>query len=354
MIKTLEIKNFQSHKDTVIEFHPGVNVIQGSSRNGKSAILRALNYVINNKPSGMRHISFWAKEKTKILDPCKVSITFGEGHTVSRIRGDINGYQIDDGKPLEAIEQSVPDAVSQLCNFSEINIQKQMDAPFLLATSSGEVSKFFNRVLRLEDADEYQSLVEGKRRKCNADVKAVEEIIPSLQKELAEYSWIEEAEYILSKIVIQEAVVQGLETQNSKIRIAISDMDDLESKLERYAVIGQAEEICTQILLCLEEVKSLRVQTDALASACEKLTQYNSVCEQGLKISGAEKLIAKLEVALEYIIGLESDMEALRAAIAKECTLVVHIKMYEEDIAKLEKSLPAVCPLCGKELNKCI
>jgi len=354
MIKTLEIKNFQSHRDTVIEFHPGVNVIQGSSRNGKSAILRSLNYVINNKPSGMRHISFWAKEKTKILDECRVSIEFGDGHKVARIRGDINGYQIDDEKPLEAVEQSVPDAVATLCNFSEINIQKQMDAPFLLATSSGEVSKFFNRVLRLEDADQYQTAVEGKRRKCNTDIKAVEEIIPSLQKELAEYSWIEDAERILARIVDQEAVAQNLEIQNRKVRTAIADVEETEEKLERYGVSTQADTLIADIKVLSNEIALLKVANISIQSAIDKLNATNKDLAMGTILADADKLISKLEVAVEYRVEMERDTEALRLAVARDKTLAENVREYAEDIAALEKLMPKVCPLCGKELDECL
>jgi DNA repair exonuclease SbcCD ATPase subunit len=52
MIKRIEIKNFQAHKNTEIDFDPGVNVISGASDAGKSSIFRALLWVITNRPSG--------------------------------------------------------------------------------------------------------------------------------------------------------------------------------------------------------------------------------------------------------------------------------------------------------------
>src|SRR5665647_764854 len=62
MIKSLEIHNVQSHKDTFLEFDPGVNVIIGSSDSGKTAILRAIKKVVFNRPLGDSFISNWAKE----------------------------------------------------------------------------------------------------------------------------------------------------------------------------------------------------------------------------------------------------------------------------------------------------
>jgi len=52
MIKYLQIQNFQSHKDSLLEFDPGVNVIVGSSDSGKTAVIRALRWLVWNRPSG--------------------------------------------------------------------------------------------------------------------------------------------------------------------------------------------------------------------------------------------------------------------------------------------------------------
>jgi len=52
VVEKITIKNFQSHEETELQFSSGVNVIVGSSDSGKSAILRALKWVVQNKPSG--------------------------------------------------------------------------------------------------------------------------------------------------------------------------------------------------------------------------------------------------------------------------------------------------------------
>ena len=79
MIKKLHIRNFQSHKDSRLIFSDGVNVIVGNSDSGKSAILRALNWVITNRPSGDSYISNWG-------GPTYVIVETEEG-TVIRERG---------------------------------------------------------------------------------------------------------------------------------------------------------------------------------------------------------------------------------------------------------------------------
>ena len=64
MIKSIQIKNIQSHKDTSLEFSPGINAIVGSSNNGKSAVLRALYWARYNRPLGTDTLlSHWAVDK---------------------------------------------------------------------------------------------------------------------------------------------------------------------------------------------------------------------------------------------------------------------------------------------------
>ena len=60
MIKEIDIVNFQSHKSTHLDLVPGVNVIVGASDSGKSAIIRALRWLIWNRPVGDAFISHWA------------------------------------------------------------------------------------------------------------------------------------------------------------------------------------------------------------------------------------------------------------------------------------------------------
>ena len=42
MIKKLHLKNCQSHKDSLLEFSPRLNVFVGDTDSGKSAIIRGL------------------------------------------------------------------------------------------------------------------------------------------------------------------------------------------------------------------------------------------------------------------------------------------------------------------------
>ena len=50
MIESLEIKNFKSHRKSIMAFSSGINAIIGSPNHGKTNIIRALLWWFNNRP----------------------------------------------------------------------------------------------------------------------------------------------------------------------------------------------------------------------------------------------------------------------------------------------------------------
>jgi exonuclease SbcC len=50
MIKSIHLENYMAHEDTSIELSPGVTVITGPNNVGKSAVVEAIRYVVQNPP----------------------------------------------------------------------------------------------------------------------------------------------------------------------------------------------------------------------------------------------------------------------------------------------------------------
>ena len=89
MIEYIQLRNFQSHKDSELEFSPGVNVIIGDSDQGKTAIMRAFYWLIFGKPSGDSMRKWNTKADTE------VTVETAE-HQISRIRGkSVNQYIVE-------------------------------------------------------------------------------------------------------------------------------------------------------------------------------------------------------------------------------------------------------------------
>jgi exonuclease SbcC len=94
-IKRLVIDNFQSHQHTEVEFGSGLNVVVGPSDFGKSALVRALRWVLYNEPRGANFIRAGAKV-------CKVKVEMDEGAIVTRLRSTTGKNQFDRRRPKKA------------------------------------------------------------------------------------------------------------------------------------------------------------------------------------------------------------------------------------------------------------
>lgn len=147
-ISKVTIKNFQSHEDTTLEFSSGLNIIVGESNNGKTAILRAIMWVIDNQPLGTDFIMAGK-------DECSVTIAFDDGTSITRGRtrkdtGYYDIYYYDENGTLQrgqyrGFTNAVPIEVANVHQMPKVNITKdiethlnvlsQLDPPFLITES---------------------------------------------------------------------------------------------------------------------------------------------------------------------------------------------------------------------------
>ena len=114
MIHQLHIKNFQSHKDTKLDFVEGVNVIVGTTDSGKTALLRALRWLFRNRPTGDEFRSWWGGDT-------QVEVRLDDGE-VMRQKGNENLYY-HRGVAYKAFGTDVPEEISKHLNIDEINLQ---------------------------------------------------------------------------------------------------------------------------------------------------------------------------------------------------------------------------------------
>lgn len=117
-ISKIIIENFQSHSLSVFTLKQGLNVIVGPSDSGKSAVIRALKWVLYNEPAG----DFFIREGEK---ECSVTVEFNDGTTLKRYRSrSKNGYVLinpdDEEMRFEGIGSGVPKG-NRRCNWYNQN-----------------------------------------------------------------------------------------------------------------------------------------------------------------------------------------------------------------------------------------
>lgn len=314
MIKSIELNNFQSHKHSKLEFSPGVNVIIGSSNSGKSAILRGLFWNINNRPSGTEFISFFNLDKKG--NPVNPTSSIVETETVIERKRDkeFNGYLVNE-KPLEAVALSVPEEVTTLLNFSEVNVQKQMDSPFLLSETNGEVARFFNRVIRLDIIDKVLTSAESKKRENKRNLEVVNARVSELQKTLSGYDWVEQADLLCAKAEVAEKEFNRISSQRSRLSSLVEELTEFKMVIEQNKKWKNADEIAIIYSNRINEFIALQSKKEALVLANTNFINYREQIERLGWVKTAYNTLEKAQTLYNTLTDKRSRKTALNGVI---------------------------------------
>ena len=336
MFTKIEIKNFQSHKNTTLEFDKGVNVICGETDNGKSAVIRAIRWVVENQPQGTEKINSNWNEDFK--EPLSVKLYTEKGY-VERIRDKKrNGYNIcKNGEKeivLDAIGKCVPKEVTDFLNVSDVNFQFQLDPPYLLTKSSGEASKYLNEIVHLDSIDKIMSIADSDKRQLSSEQKIVEADIKKLEEGLKNTEWIDEADNLCKRTEKLYEIVNNINEQCAELELSIVAYKGLESSkidlTEHNKLIKEIEDIT------IPDTKELE----------DSIFNYNLYDSQIVDLSEAKKLVIDID---SIII---TDTKELEDSISQYSELSNNVQQYEKELVELRDCLPSICPLCGNELDK--
>lgn len=347
MIQSVALQNFQSHKESILELAPGVNILTGDSDSGKTAILRALAWVLTNRPTGEAFRRIGSKSTSVIVDTSDGAIT--------RVRSDKeNLYFGPYAEKLAAIGTSVPESVVKLLNMdADLNIQRQLDAPFLLSCSAGEVAQRLNTVVGLDDIDVGLSNVQRRVRQNQIIFEQVAQQCSALTEQVESFAYLAEMEnevgileQQLLDLAFMQSHVDGLGGALASVQECLAmlrmvpDVDrfllqvlDAEQQLQNYnRVYGEAHGL-------LELVGSIAEAGDALDSIPDVLGLLSIV-------SDAEGLLQQLRERVE-LIRLGEDLVDVHGDLRRGVNLVMgQLADHEE---RLQRDFPAVCPLCGRK-----
>lgn len=345
MIKSIELKNIQSHANTKIEFSKGINCIVGSSNNGKTAILRGLYWVKYNRPLGIDSLaSHWTlNKKGDLNDSMSVTIENDFGKITRKRTKNENQYIVND-EILNVVKSDVPDSVERILKLSDTNIQKQLDEPFLLSSTSGEVAKYFNKVVRLDIIDKILTNAETTRRKTKTEIEKTEKQIQEREKELDGFVNLDGIESLINKF-------ERVAKRNVNL---INEIDSLKLQIEKYT---EAESVISRN--DFSDAKKIIIKIEKLSNDNFEIIKqkqhisYSLNAFENVKIypdfSKQKKLIEKL---LDYKPDTET-IEKLKDDIRVYEIQKMHIENSDGDVRCLKEQLPDICPLCGKPMDVC-
>jgi len=291
-IQKLIIKNFQSHKYTEIDFHDGLNAIIGPSHSGKTAIIRALRFVLYNEPKGSDFIRHGENE-------VMVRVHFSDGGYLERKRtrkssgSYIIGYPDGQIREIKGFSnQSLVDIWSvhqmpyiQLTKDLEtcLNVNTQLEPHFLIGHSPSTRAMIIGHLTGVDHIDYAMKLLNQSTTSTQQKIKMFKQEREELNEELNQFSDIEEKEKELNKIKQYIETIQEKQRKLDYIKQLINihkEIKQLEHTIkETYqpVPINKIKECILNIeneIRIQQKIKNLQALKQTIENEQEVLNQY--------------------------------------------------------------------------------
>jgi hypothetical protein len=271
-IKSITLKNFQSYKNQTIDFKPGLNLLLGTSDSGKSAILRAMSFVLYNYPK-KDSLIHWGELETS------VTLEFSDGVKVTRIKGEgrnaIVAFDADGNKiEKEKIDKEIPDDVKLLLgnppqdDFNGlISYADQFSPMFLVDLSPTDLPRSLSGLTGIEILEESAKQLMQNYKSIEKQNKSDEKEYASLVNEAQSYSYVD---FYENKIKLLEEKKQLIVDLEEKIALIEGISKDIDLDVEPDDV----EALDNLIDLITSNADSIKL-AQALLGRYEKLKVYN-------------------------------------------------------------------------------
>lgn len=355
MIKKLELHNFRTHENTELNFSPSVNVIVGPSDVGKSNIMRALQWVVHNRPLGKKIIRR-GKDETGVQ---VFTETHGKEISVLRAKGkNLNVYSLDiDGQEANftAFGDSPPEEIKEALNLSDINIQKQSEWYFLAFDSPGHVAAYIRSITKLDEIDQVVKLLASKIRIQRGEISGCQTELKDVEDELG----------ILSKIDLD-----GLEKAVKKTHSLLRSNEELTRKYEELeTLLSELKEIEENLIFLPDDIDQVLEKSDRLRESFQGvkdekeslhslLIELEEIDNQKINLPSDLRILSSSKITEQEYNNTCKDIEELGSLMESLKEVEGEIKNSTGEVMeqiKVEKDLLGYlveCPECGQKLTE--
>jgi len=349
LLETVEIKNYQGHEHSVLEFDKGVNVIKGPSHEGKSSIWRAIYWALMNRPLGEGFVSYFANKD----DETSVALEFDNSVLIRKRSKNKNTYDVD-GKELQAVKSDIPDEVKEASQLSEVNLSGQDDPYFLILDSPGSVAKKLNEAVGLDIIDESISKVNSIISKTNMKLKVINEEAIQVGDELESMQWMNEVEPLIhrvdvatrrkSSVLYQYNILQTLALNINQAEKSIKDKSDWltveKPYIELLKKIAKSRKLDERIVSLINKVHIIEHFETSINEKEEALRIEDAYIKLSLKVTQRKQLASKVRQLKQLCKRIEATKITLNSANKHVTNL--------ESLHDIKLKSTGACPLCKR------
>lgn len=371
MLNNFNIINFQGHRNTLLEFSPGLNVIIGPSGVGKSSIIRALKFLFFNTPKGT---SFLRRP-----DGDKVILSIDSiNYSLKRIRNkNTNEIYLNDQKWVDFATE-IPEAIIKATNIRPVfvdedlsfNLQftSQIDPhePFLLAESDSLRAKFLNRLSGSHIIDIVLRDLSQDLKKESNEIDRLKDSLNRVQNELDKYKDLDSKQLAINYLEEQYNQLQKFNVQKNNLnnlKQKLTVWQTQEQLIAKHRHIFSCIDV-TQFILKIDYLKRLVLlkgqinSLDSLLNDIHKKQDINNKI-RNIDLSGALQLRETLKQNKSFLVKikkLRDESLIINKAIndiATQRNIVVNsISFVEKQYNQLieEAKTKNICPMCKRPL----
>lgn len=407
ILKNVEIRDFRSHKRTVVEFDEGISVIVGDNGSGKTSILESINFALFKQKPNVNMDDLIRRG----ADEADVSVTFeANGRTFRATRGRKTGraygsalYRVDGGEALIAKgEDEITKEIEGILGiggelFTSAVYIKQGEIDSLVSEQAAKRKEHVGKLLGADELErahvgmgellkEYRIRAEGlkdlpeKIKETGAVIGEKKEGLRTLEKELkdaskasvsvkrelkgvqTELKKLEQLKSLEYEKTIQETKIENLQEKIKEIEKNEVEFKKTQKFHDRYTAIGH------EIKSLGEESKKFYELQERREGLSRELRNYENSISQlersiaelfneysellGRKFNDFEKLKKHKDVFLERLetMGGEIDKK-IKTTTIKISSASEKNKELEGAIIELKKA-GAECPVCRGPLDK--
>lgn len=345
MIKTLFIQNYESHKDTILSFPPGLTVFVGDSDKGKSGTFRAFNWCRTNKPLGDGMFPlFWDGDT-------KVQVEFYEGDVVTRLKAkNKNEYQLNNNDSVNA-GTDVPTDIKQKFNMSDVNYQSQIDRPFLMFETTGERGRILNKIAGLDKIDSTLSAAVSDISRIKTAISIQKSLIDDYEKGIKEYENLPAIEDLLTQAKILDKKIIQTQSILSQIERDSAKKQTIQKQLERLATIPDLLEVLERSKVLFLDVGVKTKKINEVEKLCENKKHLIKTREVLSQLDNLLIKIDQVKLTNQQIQTLQNRITTIQNLIRNSSRIKEQLETISKEITNLEKQIPKKCPTCGTPLK---
>ena len=289
-ITRLELENFLSHKESAFDLEPGLNILSGESRCGKSAVLRALRELMTCSLPQPRDAIFFGASYFKI------TAYTSTGYVVSRIvekddKKGFNGYEIFDPttgqvsryntKSVSLVQEILGYTKIPLTDKKNIDINSviQGDSWFYLGTNmtAPDRARLIGVVYGTHYADAAMKELGSLIKKTTANASMNKKELERLEAQKKQYDYIAPLEDVIKQAELKMEELEKMQESLEKIKALQQLLTSIESELNELQIADKKLEQLKTI-----PVAELRKKRETLDLATHYANQLQVITTEGI------------------------------------------------------------------------